>query len=173
MPTYRKLKRAEYEQDAGQTHHTEDKRTGKITVFYSNGRRQEFEHISRRDFFEWEARHFDYRRPPSGVKTLPPDIQPEPEEIEAALEEKEAEYQAMRERRRKIFKMANLALEKQIGTEQYRKLYGKPPSEDEEPDPKKRISPFSPDNPRWKKLNELVRANLGDAEYQKRFGVRK
>ena len=173
MQISRKLKRAEYEQDPGQTHHTEDKRTGKVTVLYSNGRRQEFEHVSRKELFQWETMHFDWKKSPSNVRTLPPITDPDPEEIEAALESEEAEYQAMRERRRKIFRMANMALEKKIGTEQHRTLYGKPPSEDEPPDPKKRVSPFSPDNPRWKKLNEMVRAKIGEQEYQKRFGPRK
>lgn len=82
MPTIRTIRYAEYEQDA-QTHHkATDIRTGKVTVFYSNGQRQEFESIKWTDFEEWERRHWDWLRPPEGVTTRPPIVEPDEYESE-------------------------------------------------------------------------------------------
>jgi hypothetical protein len=179
MPTYRKIRRAEYEQDK-QTHHkTTDVRTGRVTVFYSNGRRQEFDHIRYTEFADWERRHWDYTRPPNGIKTLQPEFEPEIEDIDAELAEQEQAYVDQRERRRKLFRIANLELEKRIGTEQYRIKYGTPASELEAWDKaqeerqkqgKKLASRFSPDNPRWRQLNMAVRDKIGHAEYDRLYG---
>lgn len=126
MPTYRKIRRAEYEQDAGTHHKTTDIRTGRVTVFYSNGRRQEFEHIRYTEFADWERRHWDYTRPPNGVKTLQPEIEPEQEDIDAEIaEQAEEEYQAYRGRRMRMFAIADKALRERLGETEYNKRYAR------------------------------------------------
>jgi hypothetical protein len=68
----RKITYAEWEVNAGQT--TDAHGKGTVTVYYSSGRNDTFFDIDRGEFFEWEGRKWDYRKPPEGVRTRPPII---------------------------------------------------------------------------------------------------
>jgi hypothetical protein len=103
-----KILRAEYDQEVDQPHQ-EDRRTGTVTVYYSNGTFQEFVHIDRAEFFDWERRRFDYKQPPSGVRTKPPIVELDRREIEP--ESIPVEQENTRQKRRaRMFKLADDAL---------------------------------------------------------------
>lgn len=72
MNTFRKIIDAQFKPDPGQTHQTEDKRTGAVTVSYSNGRQDQFEKIKRKEFFTWQSEGFPWKYPPAGMTCDPP-----------------------------------------------------------------------------------------------------
>ena len=122
MPTYRKIRRAEWEANAGQA--TKAHAKGTCTIFYSNGRRQEFANVDRGEFFEWERKHWDYNRPPNGVQCLQPEIVPEQADIDAEIaEQEETEYQAKQDRRRRMFALADSALRAKLSETEYNRQY--------------------------------------------------
>lgn len=109
MPTYRKIWSAEW--IANPEDDTKAHGQGTVSVYYSNGRCDEFNGVDRGEFFVWETRGFDWRYPPNNVQTREPEIVPEQEDVEAEIQEQaDLEYQNRRNRRLRMFALADNAL---------------------------------------------------------------
>ena len=121
MDVLRRITRAEWAVSGSKT---DAKGTGNVTVYYSNGTRDEFAGIARGDFFEWEQKGFDYRRAPQGIQTKPPIVDRQQEDKQDEIDAQIAADESRYARRQRMFKMANEALRAQIGEAEYQRLYG-------------------------------------------------